>query len=111
MRRVELDSLAAEPLSHDAGITKQVIFRNGAIPHLTQFAQARIPAGSRVTLHKHSDMHEVFIVLSGRGHVHCNDKQQKVGPGTCIQIESGEMHGFENNGDEDLVVVYFGIAE
>lgn len=110
MRRVIIDSLASEPLSHDTGITKQVILRNGTIPHLTQLAQARIPTGSRVTPHKHSDMHEIFIVLSGHGRVHCNDNQQKVGPGTCIQIEPGEMHGFENNGDEELVVVYFGIA-
>lgn len=111
MRHVEIDSLISEPLSHDTGITKKVIFYNGTIPHLTQLAQARIPPGSRATPHKHSDMHEVFVVLSGHGRVHCNDNQQNVGPGSCIQIEPGEIHGFENEGDGDLVVVYFGIAE
>ncbi|MBU1191989.1 MAG: cupin domain-containing protein [Gammaproteobacteria bacterium] len=111
MRRVEIDSLVAEPLNHDAGITKQVIFRNGSVPHLTQLAQARIPPGSRVTAHKHSDMHEIFIILSGQGRVRCDDTVQPVGPGTCLRIEPGERHGFENDGSEDLVVVYFGIAE
>lgn len=108
---VNIDSLASEPLSHDTGITKQVILRNGTIPHLTQLAQTRIPPGSRVTPHKHSDMHEVFIVLSGHGRVHCDGSVQPLGPGTCVQIEPGEQHGFENDGSEELVMVYFGIAE
>lgn len=109
MRRVDINNLARQPLSHDAGITKQVIFPNGTIPHLCQLAQARIPSGVRVTLHRHSDMHEIFIVLSGYGQVHCDGLTQKVAAGTCIQIEPGEMHGFENDGEKDLVVVYFGI--
>lgn len=111
MRRVDIKSLARQPLSHDAGITKHVIFPKGTIPHLCQLAQARIPSGVRVTLHKHSDMHEIFMVLSGCGQIHCNGQTQKVGPGICIHIEPGELHGFENEGDEDLVVMYFGVAE
>jgi mannose-6-phosphate isomerase-like protein (cupin superfamily) len=111
MHLVEIDSIVAEPLSHDDGISKHVILRNGSVPHLTQLAQARIPPGSRVTAHKHRDMHEIFIILSGQGRVRCDDIVQPVGPGTCIRIEPGELHGFENDGSDDLVVMYFGIAE
>jgi len=75
MRRVDLNSLNSEPLSHDTSSSKQVFIRNGTIPHLTQLAQARIP------------------------------------PGTCIQIAPSEVHAFENHGDEELVLVYFGVDE
>lgn len=111
MHLVDLHSLVAEPLSHDAHSTKQVVFRNGEIPHLTQLAQARIPPGARLTPHAHRDMHEVFIVLSGQGLLQCDGGTHEVGPGSCIEIAPGEVHAFENRGEAELVVVYFGIAE
>ena len=110
MRLMDLNSLPGEPLSHDAGIIKQVIIRKDVIPHLTQLAQARIPPGTRLTPHTHSDMHEVFIVISGRGRLHCDGAALDITPGNCVQIEPGEVHAFENEGTEELVVVYFGIA-
>ena len=110
MRFVDLYSVAAEPLSHDAHTTKQVVFRSGEIPHLTQLAQARIPPGARLMPHAHRDMHEVFIVLAGHGLLHCDGSTHDVGPGSCIEVAPGEMHAFENGGTEELVVVYFGIA-
>lgn len=110
MRLVDLNSLVSEPLSHDTHSRKQVIFKNGEIPHLTQLAQARIPPGARLTPHAHRDMHEVFVVLGGHGMLHCGGTTYEVEPGTCIEIAPGEMHAFENDGAEDLLVVYFGIA-
>lgn len=111
MRLVDLHTLPAEPLSHDAHSTKQVAFRSGEIPHLTQFAQAHIPPGARLTPHAHRDMHEIFVVLSGRGLLWCDGTAHEVGPGSCIEIAPWETHAFENGGAEGLVVVYFGIAE
>lgn len=111
MRLVDLNSIAAEPLSHDAQSSKQVIFRNGEIPYLTQLAQARIPPGARLTPHVHQDMHEVFIVLGGRGLLHCGGTAHAVESGSCIEIAPGEIHTFENGSEQDLVLMYFGIAE
>ena len=111
MRLVDLHNLPAEPLSHDAHSTKQVVFRDGEIPHLTQLAQARIPPGERLTPHAHRDMYETFIVLGGHGLLHCNGGTHEVGPGSCIGIAPGETHAFENSGETAMVVVYFGIAE
>lgn len=110
MRLVDINSLVSEPLSHDTHSRKQVIFKNGEIPHLTQLAQTRIPPGARLTPHAHRDMHEVFVVLSGQGFLHCDGRTREVGPGICIEIAPGETHAFENDGAEELVVVYFGIA-
>lgn len=111
MRLVDLHALAAEPISHDAHSAKRVAFRSGEIPHLTQLAQARIPPGARLTPHAHRDMHEVFVVLSGCGLLQCDGTTHEVGPGSCIEIAPGEMHAFENRSDEEMVVIYFGIAD
>lgn len=111
MRHVDINSLPSEPLSHDTHSHKQVIFNHGEIPHLTQLAQARVPPGARLTPHAHRDMHEVFVVLSGRGLLRCAGTAYEVGPGSCIEVAPGEVHAFENGGEEDLVVIYFGIVE
>lgn len=111
MRFVDLSTITAEPLSHDAHNTKQVAFRSGEIPHLTQLAQARIPPGARLTPHTHRDMHEIFVVLSGRGLLQCNGATHEVCPGSCIAVAPGETHAFENRSVEELVVVYFGVAD
>jgi mannose-6-phosphate isomerase-like protein (cupin superfamily) len=109
MRLVDINGLAFEPLSHDAHSLKQVIFRNDEIPHLTQLAQARIQPGTCITPHAHRDMHEVFIVLGGHGRLHCSGEAHEVGAGSCIELAPGEAHAFENDGAEELVMVYFGI--
>jgi len=111
MRRVDLNSLNSEPLSHDTSSSKQVFIRNGTIPHLTQLAQVHIPPGTRLTPHAHSDMHEIFIVLSGQGRLHCEGATHAIEPGTCIQIAPGEVHAFENDDDGELVLVYFGVED
>lgn len=109
MRLVDLNSLTAEPLSHDAHSSKQVVFRNGEIPHLTQLAQTRIPPGASLTPHAHRDMHEIFIVLAGQGRLYCDGGMHDISPGACIEIAPGEIHAFENNGGRELVLVYCGV--
>lgn len=111
MRRVELNSLPREPLSHDTGSTKQVFIRNNVIPHLTQLAQARIPAGTCHTAHTHSDMHEIFVVLEGSGEMQCKDQVLTLAPGVCIHVQPQENHAVNNTGKHDLVLLYFGLMD
>jgi mannose-6-phosphate isomerase-like protein (cupin superfamily) len=111
VRRIDLNSLNSEPLSHDSGITKQVFIRNGTIPHLTQIAQTRIPPGTCLTPHAHSDMHEIFIVLNGVGEVRSEAQVLTLRPGICIHIQPTESHTFSNTGTDDLVLLYFGLTD
>jgi mannose-6-phosphate isomerase-like protein (cupin superfamily) len=111
VRRIDLNSLNSEPLSHDSSSTKRVLIRNGTIPHLTQLAQACIPPGTCLTAHAHSDMHEVFIVLSGSGEVHSGAQVLSLRPGVCIHIQPTESHTFSNIGTDDLVLLYFGLTD
>jgi len=111
VRRIDLNSLNSEPLSHDSSSTKRVLIRNGTIPHLTQLAQARIPPGTCLTPHAHSDMHEVFIVLSGSGEVLSEAQVLSLRPGVCIHIQPTESHTLSNTGTDDLVLLYFGLTD
>ncbi len=111
MRQIDLHTLPSEPLSHDAGSSKQVFIRNGSIPHLTQFAQARIPSGTSLTPHAHADMHEVFLVLSGSGEVRGAAQTLPLLPGTCIHIPPAEIHSFHAHTGEDLLLLYFGVCD
>lgn len=111
MRRIDSNSLAGEPLSHDADVAKQVILHSGSVPHLTQLARTRIPPDTSLTPHAHNDMYEIFLVIGGQGRVHCGGHAYDLAPGICIEISPGEVHAFENAGNEELVLVYFGIAE
>lgn len=36
--------------------------------------------------------------------------RRKVSPGTCVHVAAGTKHRIQNTGDEDLVLLYFGIA-
>ena len=111
MRKTDLNHIAAEALSHDADILKQVFIGPDTLPHLTQLAQARIPSGAKVTPHLHPDMHEVFVVLDGQGCAVVNGIELQLERGTCLQIETRETHSFRNTGADELVLLYLGLAK
>lgn len=111
MRRVDLQSIAATPVSHDPEILKRVMIANGEIPHLTTFSQASFAPGQRTTLHEHPDMWEVYFVTSGRGTMRINGKTYDLSPGVCITVEPGDTHEVVGGDNDTLILTYFGIEE
>ncbi len=107
-----LSEISASPLSHDQDIEKRVILSNGELPHITQFAQAVLKPGQRVTRHMHRDMNEVFMVSSGYAQMEINDRTFPITQGMIITVHAGEFHSIVNSAvDEDLVLVYFGVLD
>ncbi|NER78720.1 MAG: cupin domain-containing protein [Leptolyngbya sp. SIO1D8] len=111
MKRVSLDTIPAQGVSHNAAIRKQVMLRGGDLPHLTQFAQAQFEPGQVATAHAHTDMHEVFFVQSGQGQMTVDGKVYPLFPGVCIAVAPEETHEVCNTGAEQLVLNYFGILQ
>lgn len=109
MKRIALDNLPEESVSHNPAIKKKVMLRLGDLPHLTNFSQARFAPGQRAAAHAHSDMCEVFFVESGRGRIVINDLDYLLLPGVCIAVDAQEMHEVQNIGDDELVLTYFGL--
>ncbi|KAG0228448.1 hypothetical protein BGW41_003426 [Actinomortierella wolfii] len=111
MKIAHVDSLPIQYVSHDQTLEKRVFLKNGEVPHLTQFARSVIKPGEQVTRHQHRDMTEIFYFISGQCEVEIDGKVHVATPGTTITVFPREYHEFRNNGTEDAVMVYFGIAD
>lgn len=56
--------------------------------------------------HEHIGETEPYYIISGHGTFIDNDKTRiPVGPGDACLIECGQGHGFENDSDEELVMM------
>ena len=56
--------------------------------------------------HKHGEMEEIYVVISGSGRVKLDDKTEEIGPLDAIRISPSVVRAFEA-GDEDLVLLVF----
>jgi quercetin dioxygenase-like cupin family protein len=66
-----------------------------------------IKAGQRQPFaHKHVEMEEIYVVISGRGRVKLDDGLEEVGPLDAIRIAPNVVRAFEA-GDDDLVLLVF----
>jgi mannose-6-phosphate isomerase-like protein (cupin superfamily) len=66
-----------------------------------------IKAGQRQPFaHKHGEMEEIYVILSGNGRVKLNDELEDVGPLDAIRIAPSVIRAFEAAGD-DLVLLVF----
>lgn len=110
MRLINQSSLTPEPVSHDQDIMKTVFLRDNVVPSILYLSQAAIPSGKSTTEHSHTDMIEVFMVISGRGEVTINDAKYPVGAGSCVVIEPGERHILTCIGESPLEITYFGVS-
>jgi mannose-6-phosphate isomerase-like protein (cupin superfamily) len=56
--------------------------------------------------HKHGEMEEIYVVISGSGRVKLDDKIEDIGPLDAIRIAPSVIRAFEG-GDDDLVLLVF----
>ncbi len=65
--------------------------------------------GDTAAAHYHVDSHHVFWVLGGSGMLHTGSGQAvestRLGAGTSVLVGPGEVHWFENDGDEEFSFV------
>jgi Mannose-6-phosphate isomerase len=66
-----------------------------------------VKAGQRQPFaHKHGEMEEIYVVLSGTGRVKLDDEIEEVGPLDAVRIAPAVTRAFEA-GDDDLVLLAF----
>ena len=61
--------------------------------------------GSSIGFHTHQGDVETYYILKGNGVVNDNGNLTPIGPGDVVYTGSGESHGIENNGTEDLELI------
>lgn len=110
MKIYSLSDTEETTVSHNAAIRKKMLIQPDEINNLTYFSQAIFPPGEIAHAHCHHDMNEVFFIQSGHGVMTVNGNSFLLQAGTCIAINAGEVHELKNEGDEELIVTYFGIS-
>jgi mannose-6-phosphate isomerase-like protein (cupin superfamily) len=76
------------------------------------FGEHVIPPGYGVPLHVHAGDDELFFLLEGELTILSAAGEQRIGPGTTVQLPGGSRHGFRNDTAETvrfLVVVRPGL--
>ena len=61
--------------------------------------------GETMTPHKHSNLDEIFYVVSGEGIININGEDISIKENDVILSPKEESHGFTNNGDVKLVIL------
>src|SRR3954468_22122562 len=92
MKIKDLADVPFEGLSHDPEVMKQVILRAGEVPHLTNLSRAVLRPGQTASVHAHSDMFEIFSVLSGEGWIRIDERTYRLTQGVTVVVEPGENH-------------------
>ena len=66
-----------------------------------------VKAGQRQPFpHKHQEMEEIYVVISGSGRVKLDDAVEDIGPFDALRIAPPVVRAFEA-GDDDLVLLAF----
>lgn len=65
-----------------------------------------LPPGARHDRHLHRNADEFFVVLRGAGHIYTDDGTESASEGDVIWTPRGKYHGFDNTGDDDVVLVW-----
>lgn len=68
--------------------------------------------GKRLSLQKHAQRAEHWVVVQGKGQMTLDDKTFPVSVGDVVFIEKGQVHRIENNQEEYLVFIetQFGVC-
>jgi mannose-6-phosphate isomerase-like protein (cupin superfamily) len=84
------------------GITSYLLAspRTSGTEHLTT-SLAVIQPGGEQRIHSHRP-EQVYFILEGRGSMSVGSETQRVEPGDCIFIPSGQPHGLKNDGEVPL---------
>jgi mannose-6-phosphate isomerase-like protein (cupin superfamily) len=67
-----------------------------------------VKAGKRQPFpHKHGEMEEIYVVVSGNGRIKVDDAIEEIGPLDAIRVAPSPTRAFEATDDGDLVLLAF----
>jgi quercetin dioxygenase-like cupin family protein len=63
--------------------------------------------GDTAAAHYHTGCAHLFYVLRGRGVACHGERRDRVGPGSVVVVEPGEIHWFENDTEDEFAFVEY----
>jgi len=109
MKIVYHNAVPLEPVSHDPGISKKVLFRNGEAVNVTQISRTLLLPGQSTTPHTHPDMTEIYSIESGSVDFTVNEAKSAIEGPASVLIMPGETHSIGNNSSKPVEVLYTGV--
>lgn len=70
----------------------------------TKLVMTRVAVGGKFAVHRDNYSH-LFYFLSGTGLVWVEGQQFKIVPGLVVRVPAGELHAYENTGNQDLMLI------
>ena len=64
------------------------------------------PPGSKHDIHRHPNAEEFEYLVSGHGMARVGDADVELGPGEVVFVPKNNYHGFENTGDEPVLMIW-----
>ncbi len=80
------------------------VFGRVLLDGATKVVLTRVAPGGRFASHRDPYAH-LFYILEGQAKVRAGEEERTLGPGAVVRVEAGEIHGYENCGTEDLVLL------
>jgi mannose-6-phosphate isomerase-like protein (cupin superfamily) len=101
----DVEDMAA---SQGLGDIQEVRFAHGDLnAEQTGVSLQRVKPGKRHAIaHRHKEMEEIYVVISGSGRIKLDDQIEEVGPLDAIRIGPSVIRSFEA-GDEGLEILAF----
>jgi mannose-6-phosphate isomerase-like protein (cupin superfamily) len=111
----QLSKTSLRPYAHMNGGKDTVRYRRALGPSVfvsnwAYVDHLLIPPGASVGRHFHAGVDEVYLVIKGKGTVHVNDENASVVYGDAIPVKAKEIHSIENNSNEPLEFIIYGVA-
>lgn len=72
-----------------------------------KFQIVKFKSGAVLEPHHHKETHEIFFVQNGEGIIEINGERMECKPGDFVLCKPGDVHGFENMGRGEFVVLVF----
>jgi quercetin dioxygenase-like cupin family protein len=76
----------------------------------TKAVLTRVAPGGRFAPHRDPYAH-LFYILEGEGRVLAGTEERAVGPGSVVRVPAGELHGYENTGTEEIILLSLNLPE
>jgi quercetin dioxygenase-like cupin family protein len=70
------------------------------------FGRTLLPPGAKHDRHRHFACDEFLLVMSGSGRIYTDDGTEPSGAGDVVFTPAGHWHGFDNTGDEDVLLIW-----
>ncbi|MCH2202024.1 MAG: cupin domain-containing protein [Fuerstiella sp.] len=104
------------PASHEdpssPGVLKRVIATHNDLPpgQVMMVNWAKLPGRSSFQQHYHEDMHEVFVLISGRVRMNVDDTHVEMSSGDTVIVDPHEIHTMQNLLDTTAEYIVFGVS-